>query len=299
MEFDEAKSFFSNTASLGNSLVKEFGPSLGLGHGSGAGGGGGGGTVSTPMDENNQPLWGCLKNGNLKTYRDLNKTKRNHSSLQWGGNTAQSHEEYQQSWSAAAAATTPTPLPPQATTSTSTIPNYQFNIALNGGDAGTSANSPLSPPTIGSSADDAAGTAASSISGGGSGLPFQLAVPAASPSSSTTTTAGTGSGTRTIRRISRVTLGKNKPAKSVAVLIPNRTMRRRVLKQTQTFSKASMDDVRAFLQKKGLIKVGCSAPDNVLRQMFESTKMIGGDVLNHNADVLLYNFMNGDKSSNK
>jgi hypothetical protein len=44
--------------------------------------------------------------------------------------------------------------------------------------------------------------------------------------------------------------------------------------------------------KTGFIKVGSAAPSDVLRKIYESIKLIDGDVKNHNPDNLLYNFFN-------
>jgi hypothetical protein len=56
---------------------------------------------------------------------------------------------------------------------------------------------------------------------------------------------------------------------------------------------AAMEEVKKTLIKKGLIKVGSTAPTDVLRKMYESVSLVCGDIQNHNPDNLLYNYMNG------
>ena len=48
--------------------------------------------------------------------------------------------------------------------------------------------------------------------------------------------------------------------------------------------------------KRGFIKVGSTAPNDVLRKMYESATLICGEIQNHNPDNLLYNFMNAGES---
>jgi hypothetical protein len=46
------------------------------------------------------------------------------------------------------------------------------------------------------------------------------------------------------------------------------------------------------LEFYGFIKIGTNAPNDVLRQMYENTKLICGEVKNHNPENLLYNYFN-------
>ena len=51
-----------------------------------------------------------------------------------------------------------------------------------------------------------------------------------------------------------------------------------------------IEEVRRYLVKKGFIKVGSIAPNDVLRKMYETVSLICGEVENHNPDNLLYNY---------
>ena len=86
-------------------------------------------------------------------------------------------------------------------------------------------------------------------------------------------------------------VGKSKIAPRVGVLVSNKTIRSKIITESQKMKSIPMVDVRKFLIKRGLIKVGSSAPDHVLRKMYESMFLICGEVQNHNPENLLYNFI--------
>ena len=86
-------------------------------------------------------------------------------------------------------------------------------------------------------------------------------------------------------------VGKSKIAPKVGVLVSNKTIRSKINTESQRLKMAPISEVRKFLIKRGLIKVGSSAPDHVLRKMYESMFLICGEVHNHNPENLLYNFI--------
>ena len=94
---------------------------------------------------------------------------------------------------------------------------------------------------------------------------------------------------RTTTRTFRV--GKSKHYPRIGVLIPNKTIRTQVLAKKQKIRETPLEDVRRYLIKKGLIRVGSSCPNDVLRQMHESSMMMCGEIQNHNPDNLLYNYL--------
>jgi hypothetical protein len=95
---------------------------------------------------------------------------------------------------------------------------------------------------------------------------------------------------RTVRRTFKV--GKSKVFPRVSVLISNKTLRNRVAEKTQSLKETPIQEVKRFLTKKGFIRVGSVAPNDVLRKMYESATLICGELENHNPDNLLYNFLN-------
>jgi len=90
-------------------------------------------------------------------------------------------------------------------------------------------------------------------------------------------------------------VGRSKIAPKIGVLISNRTIRNRTTEQTHMLRQIPIQEVRKYLIKKGFIKVGTTAPNDVLRKMYESVLLICGDVQNHNPENLLYNFINDTK----
>jgi hypothetical protein len=95
---------------------------------------------------------------------------------------------------------------------------------------------------------------------------------------------------KTIRRTYAV--GKSRFQPKIGVLISNRTIRNHTDSKVKSLKQIPITEVRSFLMKKGFIKVGTAAPNDVLRKMYESVALICGDVENHNSENLLYNYFN-------
>ena len=76
----------------------------------------------------------------------------------------------------------------------------------------------------------------------------------------------------------------------VSILIPNKTIRNRFHNSTQKLHQTSIQEIRKFLLKQGFIKVGSSAPTEILRKMYEDLHMLGGEVKNMNGENIVYNF---------
>lgn len=100
---------------------------------------------------------------------------------------------------------------------------------------------------------------------------------------------------KTLRRTYHV--GKSKVHPKVSVLVTNRTIRKKISTHAQQLKQIPIEEIRKYLTQKGLIKIGSTAPNDVLRQMYENAVLIGGDVTNHNPENLLYNYMNGPNDS--
>jgi hypothetical protein len=91
--------------------------------------------------------------------------------------------------------------------------------------------------------------------------------------------------------------GKDRYKPQVGVLLPNKTIRSNVTTKMYLLKQTPIDEVRKTLVKKGFIKAGSSAPNNVLRKIYESIQLIDGDINNHNPDYLLHNFFSENKYS--
>ena len=79
----------------------------------------------------------------------------------------------------------------------------------------------------------------------------------------------------------------------VSVLIPNKTIRKKILTDKEKHNETSISQIKSFLLKNGFIKSGTTAPDYLLIDMYKNIKMIGGNVINHNIDNLLSGFSSG------
>ena len=101
---------------------------------------------------------------------------------------------------------------------------------------------------------------------------------------------------RTVRR--KYALGKSKTQPKISVLISNRTIRNNIMTKTQSFKQVHIDEIKRFLVKKGFIRVGSSAPNDVLRKMYETASLMCGEIDNHNPDNLLYNYLHNTAESN-
>jgi hypothetical protein len=93
---------------------------------------------------------------------------------------------------------------------------------------------------------------------------------------------------KTIRRTYK--LGKSRITPKVSVLISNKTVRKNISTKTEKLKHIPIDEIRSVLIKKGFIKIGSLATNDVLRKMYESMLLVCGEVENHNPDNLLYNY---------
>lgn len=95
---------------------------------------------------------------------------------------------------------------------------------------------------------------------------------------------------KTVKR--NYSIGRSKKFPKVSVLVSNNQMRKNITMKKYSLKETPIHDVKKFLIKRGFIKVGSIAPNDVLRQMYETVSMVCGDVKNHNPDNLLYNYFN-------
>lgn len=248
-----------------------------------------------------QPQYGCLKGGNLPTYRSL-VTQRNRSAITSA--PIQSH--------------TPHTYPKE------TIPQ---NYHLSGGNGyapegsyralGGSANFYSPPPASVAAAAIAAATNNGRVSDyvGSGGVTAKTRenekeyeksrireiMDAREREEKNLLAAGfTAAGAptkqkKTIKRTFHV--GRSRKHPVVSVLVSNKTIRKRTMTDIQNLAAKPIHEIKAFLQKKGLIKVGSVAPNHVIRKMYENAYMLGGDIVNHNKETLLHNFLM-DKEEN-
>ena len=95
---------------------------------------------------------------------------------------------------------------------------------------------------------------------------------------------------KTLRRTYNV--GRSKYFPKIGVLISNQTIRNKTTEKIQLLKQTPIQEIRKFLIKRGFIKIGTPAPNDLLRKMYESVQLVCGEIQNHNPDNLLYNFLN-------
>jgi len=98
--------------------------------------------------------------------------------------------------------------------------------------------------------------------------------------------------TRRIRR--KITLGKNKKGGFVGVLVKSKQTRKNVKREVDVLKHKSIQEVKDYLRKHNLTKIGSSAPDHILRATFENA-YLSGNISNNNSEILLHNWQEGDE----
>ena len=92
---------------------------------------------------------------------------------------------------------------------------------------------------------------------------------------------------KTRRRRRKITLGKK--GGHVGVLVKNKKTRRIVKNEVNVLKKKSINEIKEYLRKHNLLKIGSNAPDHVIRTLYENA-YLSGDVNNKNSDILLHNW---------
>lgn len=258
-EFDQAKDYLSklskktDTIVPKNTTLRNYSSSIPIAPSDNP--------IKSQVSPSIQPLYGCLKNGSLPTYRNyMNRTRDNRSSINIGNPVPIVHNTH----------TTPQVNQHSAP---STFPakqsNVPENILLNSSNViNAKINEGLKRVSEIKQRENIM-----------SGSKYNFA----------------GNRKKKQRRTLRRThsVGRSRFAPKVSVLVSNKTIRNRVSTKTQLLKQVPINDVKRFLIKQGIIRVGSTTPNDVLRKMYETLSLICGDVYNHNPDTLLYNYMNG------
>ena len=238
------------------------------------------------MVDNNVP-YGCLKGGVKPTFKTWNKTQRqqpsveqpsliiNTSSLGGSSNTTlretkmkelkEKMRRKQQSLEVAQPPPTPLPIPgPIPVPTLQSDPQPERNMAIS--------VAPLVQE-----------------------IPAMIMtdpVPADTPITQNVQTGGGGGGSKRIKKtIKRTyTLGKSKIHKKVGILIKDKNTRKRVLNAQRDIKRHGINDIKQYLRTRGLMKAGSSAPNDIIRKIYESA-MLSGEVTNQDKDILLQNFL--------
>lgn len=94
---------------------------------------------------------------------------------------------------------------------------------------------------------------------------------------------------KTIRH--KYTIGRNIKNNTVGILIKDNNTRRKITNAQKEMKKKPMNELKKELKEHNLIKVGSTAPNDVLRATYEYAKL-AGDIVNINTETLMHNFIN-------
>jgi len=84
--------------------------------------------------------------------------------------------------------------------------------------------------------------------------------------------------------------GKGK-SNTVRVLIKDRETYAKIERDIKKIDKRSMSEIRDYLRERRLYKIGSTAPDDVLRDIYKNA-ILTGNVENNNPETLVHNFLN-------
>lgn len=82
-----------------------------------------------------------------------------------------------------------------------------------------------------------------------------------------------------------------KKSNTVRVLIKDRETYAKIERDKKKIDKRSMSEIRDYLRQRRLYKIGSTAPDDVLRDIYKNA-ILTGNVENNNSDTLVHNFLN-------
>ena len=93
----------------------------------------------------------------------------------------------------------------------------------------------------------------------------------------------------TKERKKEIKVGKNKRSRTVNILIPCHKTRKLRTEINESYKKTNLTTVKNYLKQHKLIKVGSTAPTNLIREIYENARSYG-EVINENKHNLLYNY---------
>ena len=98
---------------------------------------------------------------------------------------------------------------------------------------------------------------------------------------------------RRLRNTKTKTFSLGRKGGRVGVLLKNRATRRKVASELTQLRRKKIGEIRQFLRDRDLIRAGTTAPNEVLRAIYEQS-ILTGNVSNKNKDNLIHNYMATD-----
>ena len=92
------------------------------------------------------------------------------------------------------------------------------------------------------------------------------------------------------RHTKKTTFKLGKYGGNVSVLIKNNATRRKIKREHGILKQKPIVEIKKYLYDKNLLKLGSTAPNDVLRTLYEGS-ILAGDITNINSDVTLHNFL--------
>ena len=92
------------------------------------------------------------------------------------------------------------------------------------------------------------------------------------------------------KKTRKYTYNLGKKNKNISILIKNNKTRRNVKKEHGLLKQKPLQEVKKYLYDKNLLKIGSTAPNDVLRALYEQS-ILAGDISNINNGVTLHNFL--------
>ena len=93
--------------------------------------------------------------------------------------------------------------------------------------------------------------------------------------------------------IKKYKLGKNEKNRVIGVLVKSGKTRKLIKNEQNILRKKCLSEIKQYLRKHNLIKTGSSAPESVLRKLYEDS-FLSGNVYNKNTANLLHNYLNNE-----
>ena len=86
-------------------------------------------------------------------------------------------------------------------------------------------------------------------------------------------------------------LGKNDQTSKVGVFIKSNYNRGVIQDEIKKIQQTPINEIKDYLRKQSLIKIGSLAPNDVLRKMYEDC-MLSGEIVNNSGETLVHNYLN-------